>query len=74
MSNKKQNFLEQIPNDNIDWAAQQIINHFTDEQFMELQACFAKMDEALYKSWCKEMSFADLKQAVDMVAELSDVQ
>lgn len=74
MSNKKQNFLEQIPNDNIDWAAQQIINHFTDEQFMELQACFAKMDEALYKSWGKEMSFADLKQAVDMVAELSDVQ
>lgn len=74
MSNKKQTFLEQIPSDNIDWAAQQIINHFTDEQFMELQACFAKMDEALYKSWGKEMSFADLKQAVDMVAELSDVQ
>ena len=74
MLNKKQTFLEQIPNDNIDWAAQQIINHFTEEQFMELQACFSKMDEALYKSWGKEMSFADLKQAVDMVAELSDVQ
>ena len=74
MSNKKQEFLAISPTDNIDWAAQQIINHFTDKQFMELQACFAKMDEALYKSWGKEMSFADLKQAVDMVAELSDVQ
>lgn len=74
MPNKKQTFLEQIPNDNIDWAAQQIINHFTDKQFMELQACFAKMDEALYKSWGKDMSFAELKQAVEMVAELSGVQ
>jgi hypothetical protein len=74
MSNKKQEFLAISPTDNIDWVAQQIINHFTDEQFMELQACFAKMDEALYKSWGKEMSFADLKLAVDMVAELSNIQ
>ena len=74
MLNKKKSFLEQIPSDNIDWAAQQVINHFTNEQFMELQACFAKLDEALYKSWGKQMSFEELKQAVDMVAELSDVQ
>lgn len=72
MPNKKEEFLSTIPSDNIHWAAQQIISHFTDEQFMELQACFAKMDEALYKSWGKDMSFADLKQAVDMVADLSN--
>lgn len=57
---------------NIDWAAKQIINNFTNEQFMQLQACFAKLDEVLFKSWSKEMSFADLKEAVDMVSELSD--
>jgi hypothetical protein len=74
MSNKKQEFLEISPSDNIDWAAQQIIYHFNNDQFMELQAYFAKLDEVLYKSWAKEMSFAELKQAVDLVAELSDFQ
>lgn len=74
MTNKKKIFLQQIPNDNIEWAAQQIINHFTNSQFMLLQACFEKMDETFKKSWGKDMSFTDLKQAVDIVAELSNVQ
>ena len=74
MANRIEIFLAKSPDDNIDWAAQQILIHFTDEQFLELQACFSKMDEALRKGWGKEMTFDELKQAVDLVAELSNIQ
>lgn len=73
-NNKKEQFLTKAPQNNIEWAAQVIIQNFTEKQFLELQACFSKLDEALYKSWGKEMTFRELKEAVDKVAELSDIQ
>lgn len=74
MSDKKEKFFDSIPESNIEWAAQQIASQFTDKQFMELQACFAKLDESLYKSWAKDLTLNDLKEAVGMVSELTGIQ
>ena len=77
MANKTselQNFLAKHPYDNIDWAAQQIIKSFTEEQFLELHACFSKLEETIDKGWAMQMTFEELKKAVDIVAELSNIQ
>ncbi|WP_149242564.1 hypothetical protein [Dyadobacter sp. 32] len=66
----KQELLEAIPDSNTEWAAQQILINFSDPQRMELEACFAKLNEALYKSWGKDMTFAELHEAVKMVQEV----
>lgn len=69
MSKKKQDF---IPESNIDWVAQQIVNGFSEKQLMELEACFAKIDQVVYKSWVNDLTFADLKEAVKIAKEISE--
>eukprot|EP01034_Spumella_vulgaris_P021298 gene21298-27326_t len=57
---------------NVEWAAQQILTNFSELQIMKLEAYFAKLNEALYKSWGKEMSFEDLFDAVKIAQEISN--
>lgn len=74
MANDKNKFMKRMPHDNTEWVAQQIISNFTEKQFMELHACFEKLNEVLYKSWARDMPLAEIKRAVDIVAELSELQ
>jgi len=69
MNHHDKKFLESIPNDNIEWVAQQIITRFTDKQFKQLQASFELLNEVIYKSWARDMSFREIKEAIDLVAE-----
>lgn len=69
MATKKEQFLSICPSDNVDWAAQQILMNFTKKQFMELEACFTKLNEALYKGWAKDMTFNELTDAVKLANE-----
>jgi HSP20 family molecular chaperone IbpA len=64
-------FIDKTPEDNMEWAAQQIMHRFTERQFKELNASFSLLDKALYKGWSKEMTFEELKEAVQIVAELT---
>lgn len=71
---KKNAFLAKTPHNNVEFAAQRILSCFTQAQLMELQACFGVLDEALYKSWSKDMTFLELKEAVVIATSLSDIQ
>lgn len=71
-SQEQNDFLSQIPESNIDWAAQQFMQHFSGDEFLQLQNTFSKMDEALYKGWGKEMTFEELKEAVERVEDISN--
>jgi hypothetical protein len=67
-------FIKKVPENNTEWAAQQIMHHFNAVQFQDLNTSFALLDKALYKAWGKDMTFEELKEAVDIVAELKTIQ
>lgn len=58
--------INKIPESNIEWAAQQIADHFTKDQLNSLQSSFQLLDGILYKSWANELTLSDLKQAIEM--------
>lgn len=72
MSEKtKQQFLNSIPDSNVDWAAQQILKEFSRAEFIDLSVSFDRLELALFKSWAKDMSFAELNEAIKIATPFS---
>lgn len=67
--NRKQ-FLATSPNNNVEWAEQQIVMNFNEDEFKLLRTQFLKLNKALFKGWAKDMTFAELFWAIDNVAHL----
>lgn len=59
--------LNKIPETNTEWAAQRIADSYTKRQIIALRKQLKRLDEVLYKSWAKDLSITELREAVDML-------
>ncbi len=50
---------------NIEFATEMIRGHMSVKELKELKKLFSKMDKALYKSYLKELTFNELKEAIE---------
>lgn len=66
----KNEFLNKPCESNEQWVAQQILEHFPGKSLETLKSYFKKLDEAIYKSWAKDMTFNEIKQAIELINEL----
>lgn len=64
----KQQLLDKIPSDNIEWAAQVILNDFNECDLSKLKTAIQKLDGTLYKSWAKCMTFEEVYSAVKLAS------
>ena len=65
MNDKRKKYLEQAPNSNEMFVAQTILNEFSDTEIGNLCTLFSKLEnDVMYKSWAKEMTFAQLLHSV----------
>lgn len=69
MSQKKEQFLNAVSSSNEEWAAKQLLENFTEKEVLKIKEVFKKMDDVLYKSWAKSMTFSELKEAIEMAVE-----
>lgn len=54
---------------NVEWAAQQLLLNLGKFELLRLQMIFEKVDNALYKSWAKEMPLKELVEAIEMTKD-----
>lgn len=67
----KAEFLQTVPADNTEFAAQIIAQSFTAKELKELNKGLAKLSKCLqYKSYLHEMPFNEAAQAVKLITEL----
>ena len=68
MNDKRKKYLEQAPNSNEMFVAQTILHDFSDAEIGNLCALFSKLEkDVMYKSWAKEMTFAQILYSVKIV-------
>jgi hypothetical protein len=65
----KEQYLKTIPSDNTEWAAQQIMIHFSKEQIESAKQIMDALNRPLYKSWAKEMTLTEIAEAIDIAYE-----
>jgi hypothetical protein len=70
LTSAKEAFLNTIPNGNVEWVAQQIILHTEDdeEKLSQIKVSFELLSKILFKSWAKQMTFTELKDALDIMS------
>lgn len=69
-TDKRQQYMQQTPTSNEMWLAQAIMNDFSEEEFKILSEMLAKLDEVMFKSWAKEMTFNQLQYTVRIIKTL----
>ena len=67
---KRKQYLEEPPTSNEMWLAQTIIGEFTNEEVDNLCQLLTKLDNAMYKSWAKEMTFQQLLYSIRIIEAL----
>lgn len=68
MNDKRKKYLEQAPNSNEMFVAQTILHEFSEAEIGNLCALFSKLEkDVMYKSWAKEMTFAQILYSVKIV-------
>ena len=71
MNDKRKKYLEQAPNSNEMFVAQTILHEFSDAEIGNLCALFYKLEkDVMYKSWAKEMTFAQILHSVRIIESL----
>lgn len=60
----KQQFLEKPTNSNVEFVAQRFLTEYN--RLGGLRKTFKKLDEVLFKSWSKDMTFNELKEALEL--------
>ncbi len=71
MNDKRKKYLEQAPNSNEMFVAQTILHDFSDAEIGNLCALFSKLEkDVMYKSWAKEMTFAQILHSVRIIESL----
>jgi hypothetical protein len=71
MNDKRKKYLEQAPNSNEMFVAQTILHEFSDAEIGNLCALFSKLEkDVMYKSWAKEMTFAQILHSVRIIESL----
>ena len=63
-------FLQKGPESNAEWLAQTIVNEFNLQQRTEIEGVFDKIEQVMFKGWSNEMTFRELKEAIDISKEL----
>ena len=70
MTNKEKDFISKIPENNTEWVAVQMITNFSQVEFKTLKKSFKKLNEALFKSWARQMTLEELLNAIEIVEDL----
>ena len=71
MNDKRKKYLEQAPNSNEMFVAQTILHEFSEAEIGNLCALFSKLEkDVMYKSWAKEMTFAQILHSVRIIDPL----
>lgn len=75
MNDKRKKYLEQAPNSNEMFVAQTILHEFSDAEIGNLCALFSKLEkDVMYKSWAKEMTFAQILYSVKIAESLTKAE
>lgn len=75
MNDKRKKYLEQAPNSNEMFVAQTILHEFSDAEIGNLCALFSKLEkDVMYKSWAKEMTFAQILYSVRIIESLTKAE
>jgi len=61
---KREEFLEQPIESNIEFCTSQILLGLSEKQIVELHKAINDLDVLLYKSWAKDMPFRDIRVAL----------
>lgn len=68
MNDKIKKYLEKVPTSNGMFVAQTILHEFSEAEIGNLCEVFLKLEkDVMYKSWAKEMTFAQLLHSVKIV-------
>lgn len=67
MKQELEKFLSTLTNDNIEFAAQLILNQLPEGKINELINSVQYLDDCLYKSYLKELTINDLKEVITII-------
>lgn len=67
----KSDFLTKIPESNSEWATQQFLNTFDKKKLNVFLTCLKELDDCLFKSWAKDLTFTEIKEALEYAVELN---
>lgn len=66
----REEFLKQEPDSNIEAVAQWMLQDFNEDEFKALRATFDKLNNTLFKSWAREMTYVELCKCLSLIETL----